>query len=369
MQRGCLFDGGSEALASDPGNVRREFLSANAARVFGLIAASLPVPPEDADSVAELVADGWVVLDGEHENRPVALDPTLVARRRMQQDLEAAMCTLEALRGLPDATEALYGQYARTQLRAGGSAEYIDDPAVVNARLDDVVGGARREILSAQPSGPRSEAQLARSLERDSAALDRGVVKRTIYRATVREHPVTAEYARAMSQRAAGRSAEYRTLVGPFERVIIVDRQVVFISDYLVADGPEHAAWQVTDQAVIAYMVAEFEGKWRRADPWQGELRGRGLVVDTFTGPDGVRTSRRQREIMRDLVDGVSQKVIATRLGISARTVSTEIEALKDLFDAQSREQLCFKWAWVPDRLVDDSVPDAVVATPGRTAA
>jgi len=338
----------------------RQFFSADTARVFGLIAAGLPVPDDDADSVAALVALGCVTLGGEDGNRPIALNPEVALRRRQEQLAQDAMASLEQLRALPDAAVQLYGQYARAQLKAGGSAEYIDDPAVVNARLDDVVGGAQREILAAQPAGPRSQLQLNRSLERDTAALDRGVVKKTLYRATVREHPVTAEYARTMSQRPSGRSAEFKTLVGPFERIIIVDRQVAFISDYLVAGGPEHAAWQVTDQAVIAYMATEFlEGKWRRADPWLGELRGQGLKVDTYAGPDGVRTSRRQREIMRDLVNGTSQKAIATRLGISARTVSTEIEALKDAFDAVSREQLCFKWAWCSDRLVDDTAPEA----------
>lgn len=347
----------------------RQFLRANTADVFGLIAAGLPVRDEDADSVAELVALGCVTLGGEDGNRPIALNPEVALRRRQEQVVQDAMASLEQLRALPDAAVQLYGQYARAQLRAGGNAEYIDDPAVVNARLDDVVGGAQREILAAQPSGPRSKLQLARSLERDTAALERGVVKKTLYRATVREHPVTAEYASTMAKRPSGRAGEFRTLVGPFERVIIVDRTTAFISDHLVAGGPEHAAWQITDQAVIAYMVAEYEGKWRRADPWHGELRGRGLTVDTVSGPDGVRTTRRQREIMRDLVDGRPQRATATRLGISVRTVSNEINELKARFDARSPEQLAFKWAWCPDRLVDDSVPDADTPAAAESAA
>lgn len=355
----------------DSGIDDRAFLSANTARVFGLIAAGLPVPQDDADCVADLVALGCVTMGGDDGNRPIALNPEVALRRRQEQVVQDAMASLEQLRALPDAAVELYGQYQRAQLRAGGNAEYIADPAVVNARLDDVVGGAEREILSAQPAGPRSRLQLARSLERDTQALERGVVKRTLYRTTVREHAVTAEYARAMSQRPSGRSAEFRTLAAPFERIIIVDRATAFISDHLVAGGPEHAAWQVTDQAVIAYMVAEYEDRWRRAEPWHGELRGRGLTVDTVTsaGLDGIRTTRRQREIMRDLVDGKPQRVTASRLGISVRTVSNEITELKDLFGAKSPEQLAFKWAWVPDRLVDDSTPEADTAAAEEPAA
>lgn len=356
-------------MVTESGSGCGEVLSANAVRAFELILAGVTVADEDADSVAELLAGGWITADPDDENRLVALNPKHVARRRMERDVQAALDRLAAVRALPDTADELYAQYRRSQLRAGGTAEYITDPAVVNARLDDIVASAEREILAAQPAGPRSQLQLARSLERDTAALERGVDKRTIYRATVRDNQVTAEYARTMSHRPSGRSGEFRTLQEPFERLIIVDRQVAFISDHLVAGGPEHAAWQVTDHAVIAYMVAEYEAKWRRADPWAGEVRGRGLAADLSLGVDGVRTTARQREVMRDMVTGKDQRATATRLGVSERTVSGDINALKDLFDAESREQLAFKWAFSPDRLVGASPAESVTATGVDTAA
>lgn len=326
-------------------------------RVFGLIAAGEPVPACDAEAVQELAALGFVVMDGEPGSRPVALDPATVARRSMEAMLREAADRVAQLSALPKVTDVLADQYARGQWRAGGGSEYIDDPGVVNARLDDVVGSAEREILAAQPGGPRDEAQLERSMARDTEALDRGVVKRTLYRATVRDTAVTARYARQVSTR-AGRQAEFRTLEGPFERCIIIDRRVAFVDNHLVEGAPAHSAWQITDRAVVAYIAAEFEAKWRRADPWHGELRGRNQPVDAIVGAGGVRTTRRQREIMRDMVDGRSQQATATRLGVSVRTVSDEINTLKDWFDARSREQLAFKWASSVDRLIDDSAPD-----------
>lgn len=332
-------------------------LSQNAVRVFGLIAAGEPVPDGDQGTVTELEELGFVVVDEGRGNRPVALNPEQVARRRMEAMLREAEQRVAALSALPRMMDQLSGPYARGQWRAGGGSEYIDDPAVVNARLDDVVGSAEREILAAQPGGPRTEAQLERSLARDTAALDRGVTKRTLYRATVRDTPVTARYAQQVSTR-PGRQAEFRTLAGPFERCIVVDRRVAFVDNHLVEGAPAHSAWLITDEAMVAYIAAEFEERWRRADPWHGELRGRVQVVDTIAGPGQVRTTRRQREIMRDMVDGRSQQATATRLGVSVRTVSDEINALKDWFDARSREQLAFKWASSVDRLIDDSAPD-----------
>jgi DNA-binding CsgD family transcriptional regulator len=352
----------------DFGIAEPQFLSADATRAFGLIAAGENVPAALQHAVPELMARGVVVEDIDHPGQLVALNPREVAERNMDALLAEATTRVAEMKSLRPITEQLAEQYDRAQWRTSSGSEYIDDVAVVNARLDDVVGAAQVEILAAQPFGPRTEEQLARSIARDTAALDRGVAKRTLYRASVRDTAVTASYARQMSTRTSGRPAEFKTLPEPFERLIVVDRKVAFISNHLVEGAPEHSAWQITDRAFVAYIVAEFEEKWRRANPWQGELRGRGLTIETVSSPVGVRSSRRQREIMRDMVEGRDQRAIAARLGISLRTVVEEIAALKDLFGAQSREQLSFKWAWSPDRLVDDSAPEAGPSGAGSAA-
>lgn len=339
----------------------RLFLTDDHHRVYELIVAGVPLSEGDTQFVADFVDHGYVVIDSEHGNRPVALDPEDVARRRIEHELKEAARRVARMSSIPAITQQLNEPFQRAKLRAGGGAEYIQDAAVVNARLDDVVGGAEWEILAAQPGGPRTEAQLNRSLTRDSAALDRGVVKKTLYRSTVRDAKVTGEYARTMSTR-AGKRAEFRTLVSAFERVIVIDRRVAFISNRIVAGAPEHSAWQVTDPAFIGYIVAEFEAKWDRADPWHGETRARGGVVDTVSGPGVVRTTPRQREILRDIVAGRAQQTTSQRLGISLRTLTGEIAELKSLLDASSLPELTYKWALSPDRLVDDSAPTADAA-------
>lgn len=333
-------------------------LPADDERVFGLIAAGEPVPAGCAESVARLVSWGFVTLDEGHQNRPVALDPSVIARRRMLEMLQDNAARITAMLELPQVTDRLAEAYGRAQWRAGQGSEYIDDPAVVNARLKDAVGSAKQRILAAQPGGPRTRALLDVALERDEAALDRGVSLRTLYRATVRDNPLTAEHARMMSTRPVGRRAEYRTLVEPFERAIVIDDAWAVISNHLVEDAPEHAAWIVTDRALVAYIVAEWEAKWRRADRWHGELRAPGRpAVDTVSaaGDCRVRTTRRQREIMRDQCEGITQEVTARRLGISRRTITDEIGELKARFQAGSLMQLAIKWSQSPDRLIDDT--------------
>ncbi|MFJ1733265.1 hypothetical protein [Streptomyces sp. NPDC088254] len=82
------------------------------------------------------------------------------------------------------------------------------------------------------------------ALERDSAALRRGV------------DALTREWAHTMT----GLGASYRTLADPFEKIVIVDRRVAFIRDYVGGDQtPEYAAWQVPDRPVVALLGAVFD--------------------------------------------------------------------------------------------------------------
>lgn len=349
---------------TDP-QAARDYLTAEHIDVYERIAAQESIPEANAEHVRNLADWGFVAFHEARPGTPVALDPRKAARRLALAELEEAEALAARLKTLPDLSEQLGELYDRGQWRAGGGAEFIGDAAVVNARLDDVVSNARSEILAAQPGGPRTEAQLNRSLARDQAALARGVTLRTLYRDTVRDNSVTAEYARLMT----GKGTAYCTLAAPFERAIIVDRKTAFISNHLVEGAPEHSAWQVTDRAMVAYIVAEFDAKWRRADPWHGELRARAgadRTVDTVSGADGgIRTTRRQREVMRDQCAGIAQPVTARRLGIGLRTLGEEIKELKDRFGAKSLTELVYLFALSPDRLVDDTNHTGTDGMPG----
>jgi sugar-specific transcriptional regulator TrmB/DNA-binding CsgD family transcriptional regulator len=329
------------------------YLSAAALRLYGAIARQEwesvnELQDAHPGGLEELTAWGLITTS---EGQPVACDPGKALQRKLEEELEIA-------RRLPSLARELYRDYKAAQLRTpGGSSVYMDNPAVVNARIQEIVAGARREILAAQPGGPRSRELLETAVARDTAALDRGVELRTIYRDTVRDDAVTAEYARTMSARASGRPAQYRTLFGEFERMIIVDREHAFVSDHIVENSPAHSAWLISDPAAVAVLARTFESAWRWAQPWMGELRpARGASgPDTITSADGVRTNPRQREIMRLLCSGVSQTSIAKKLGCAKRTAEADIAALKALWGVATLNELIFQYASSPDRLVDDS--------------
>ena len=342
-----------------------EHLSAAAVNLYGAIArqewaTAGQLQVEHPTARNELAAWGLITYEA---GRLVACDPDTALCRKLEAELDVARQRVARMASIPGLARDLSRDFQAAQLRVpGGSSIYMDDPAIVNARIQEIVGGARREILAAQPGGPRSRKLLDIAVARDSAALARGVELHTIYRDTVRDHVVTAEYARTMSARTSGRPAQYRTLHAEFERMIIVDRQAAFVSDYIVEGSPQHSAWLITDPAAVAVLARAFESAWRWAQPWMGELRpARGQDgTDTVTSADGVRTSPRQREIMRLMCSGVSQTSIAKKIGSSKRTLEADIATLKSLWGVTTLNELIFQYASSPDRLVDDGQAAAV---------
>ncbi|WP_329474294.1 hypothetical protein OIE75_40995 (plasmid) [Streptomyces sp. NBC_01723] len=354
------------AITSAHGDGRE--LSENALRLYGACAIRNAEQVEaikaaHPEAHTELVDWGLITPDQPADTLPAVRDPKGALQRRFDDVLDAAERQVALLKALPELAQQLSHAYDSVQLRIPGTASvYLDGQAMANARLQDVVNGAQREILASQPGGPRDQALLDIAMPRDVAALDRGVVLRTIYRDTVRDHGPTAAYAAQMTNRGPGRSAQYRTLPGKFERMIIVDREAAVVPDYIVAESPPHAAWLITDPASVAMLARAFEATWMRAEPWMGQLRprrgdGRDTVGSRASALDGVRTTRRQREIMRNLCTGYSQTTTAKRIGVSKRTLEDEVAALKERWGVGSMNELIFHYAQSPDCRVDDSAP------------
>ncbi|MGV2914675.1 hypothetical protein [Streptomyces alfalfae] len=330
-------------------------MSAAAVRLYGRIAQGEGAGEARGPEVEELLSWGLIGYDADRPDVLVALDPQEAVRRHAEDRLHAVAVEVQRMVELPKLSEELSLHFARGAWQSGRGAQFLGEPETVNARLQDVVASAQTEVLAAQPGGPRSRELMDIAVKRDAAALRRGVRYRTLYRDTVRDHEVTQEWARTMSMLGAA----YRTLVSPFQRCIIIDRRHAFISDYVVDGSPAHAAWHVTDRAVVGFMTAVYDDTWHRAQPWHGEPRG---GEQTSVDAGGVRTTRVQREILRDLAGGIQQHKTAARLGMGLRTLTRRIEELRKMWGAESLPQLAALWMVSPDRLVDDSAPTALRA-------
>ncbi|GAA3070311.1 helix-turn-helix transcriptional regulator [Streptomyces roseofulvus] len=199
--------------------------------------------------------------------------------------------------------------------------------SVISAALDEATRGAGSELLTAHPGGSRPQGILDESLKRVMLAQEQGVVQRTLYQHTVRTHAPTLEYIRTVT--AAG--VEVRTLDEVFERLIVCDRSTAFIPD----KGGERSnhAIVVRDVGVVQFFVSVFEHAWERAEP-------------VAFNPDQQRppllTEKTRLRVLRLMVDGYTDAAIASRLGISTRTVATHLKKTSDLLGSNSRAQLAY---------------------------
>ncbi|WP_190109697.1 helix-turn-helix transcriptional regulator [Streptomyces cinnamoneus] len=226
--------------------------------------------------------------------------------------------------------------YREVQGRQSAQLTLLLGASTINAALDRAVTCCEEELLTARPGGGRAEHLLAEALPRDLSALQRGVRQRTLYQHGMRSHAPTLEYARRITS--AG--GEVRTTSEDIDRVVICDRRLAFIP----GDGPGQAPGNVAGDdghgegvlmvrhpALLRHLVKCFERCWENAS-----------AVGATAAParTEVVTSEIQDRILRLLVEGHTDASMATRLGLSARTVAEHVRKLSRQLGSSSRAQL-----------------------------
>ncbi|WP_228979363.1 LuxR C-terminal-related transcriptional regulator [Streptomyces sp. DH12] len=202
---------------------------------------------------------------------------------------------------------------------------YVHGLEAIGEAIDEMLGGARREILTAQPDGPRPGAVLEDALESVRRLIAGDVAMRTLYQHTARFDEATKSYVRAVAEY----GVKVRTLEEFFDRLIIIDASVAFIS----ANDDRTTAVAITEPAVVRFLMGSFERAWDRASPFPFD------PVHAAKAADEVMPAIRE-SISRLLVEGYSDKRIARRIGISERSLQAHIAAMKQELGAHNRLQL-----------------------------
>ncbi|GAB2869284.1 LuxR family transcriptional regulator [Nocardioides pacificus] len=191
----------------------------------------------------------------------------------------------------------------------------------INPFLTSLVRDAEWELLTAQPQAGRAAA-LETALQRDIAALERGVQMRTLYQHAARRNSQTHKYVSAVTER----GAEVRTLDEFFNRLIVVDRRVAVIPGH---EGL-YVALAIRDPSLVAYLVDMFDRHWERARPFTN--RETSMMKDI--------AAEQRAMTIRMLIEGHADPASAKRLGVSPRTYAGYISDLKEEYEAQTRFQL-----------------------------
>jgi sugar-specific transcriptional regulator TrmB/biotin operon repressor len=200
----------------------------------------------------------------------------------------------------------------------------------INAAIRDLLRDATDEILTAQPGGARPGAVLDDAFEAVRERLEAGAAMRTIYQHTARFDEPTKSYARTV----IGYGVEIRTLDEFFDRLVIVDRTAAVIP----ANDERTRAAEITEPAVVRFLVGMFERAWSRATPFP--------FVPTRSAEAAAKVVPEiHRSIQRLLVEGQSDRAIARRLGISERSLQAHIRRIKQDLGASTRLQLGYRLA------------------------
>ncbi|MET9602561.1 hypothetical protein [Streptomyces sp. NPDC006459] len=272
----------------------------------------------------ELVALGLASF-GTSAGAYIATDTRTAERsytQRVARDIRAAIRSAESMAALADELTSM------TNKTGAGGICVLDDVDDVVVEIGRATTAATKCMLTAHPR-IRSQETLDLAWETDRALRAKGVMFRTIYLDNARSRQPETEYVARMT--AIG--GEVRTALPPFERMVIVDERVVFLTDHH-GDPARIPALMVTHPSLVTTFVHVFNQQWDRAEPWNGEPR----AMDSLTTP-------RSRRMLRRLAEGKNIKAIAGELDVSPSTLYADLKGLYAATDTNSEFMLGMWWA------------------------
>jgi hypothetical protein len=278
---------------------------------------------QDPAGVLRLMELGLLVHDAAEQSL-TAVDPRAVSDRISAELRAEGTRMLLRAEEMPALLEDLTHAYDATPRRADRSSvvQHVDRSEQIRLRVRQLASEAYEEELSLHPGGAGPADLLEEALDRTRRFLERGATIRTVYEPTALLDATTVRWA----ERVTGWGGRFRTLSEPFGRMLVFDRRIAVVP----ASADNSSAAFIEDPAVVSFLVAAFERDWERADrvQWRSAEHEGESVVPVH------------EQVGRLLAQGLTQKAIASRLGLGERTVAAHISRLRELHDAETLFQL-----------------------------
>ncbi|MEU5385880.1 LuxR C-terminal-related transcriptional regulator [Kitasatospora cineracea] len=277
---------------------------------------------QDPDATLRLIELGLLVHHVVDESLTAVSPRTAAGRLGARMRAEGAGLLLRAeeapalLESFSQAYEAALGRVERSSV-----VRHVHDMTQIRHGILQIEAETHEEILAAQPGGARPQQFLKQSLELTRGHLAAGIALRTVYEPAALTDLPTASYAADVTDL----GERIRVLDEPFTRLLVFDRKVAV----LPASADNASAAFVEDPAVVAVLVERFERDWSRA-----------AVVDWHAAAGRPRPTGVPAALTGLLAAGLTQKAIASRLGLSERTVAAHLARLREHHDAQTLFQL-----------------------------
>ncbi|MBW1597898.1 helix-turn-helix transcriptional regulator [Streptomyces sp. JJ38] len=255
--------------------------------------------------------------------RIAAVDPALSSMRVLhshEQHLAEEKRRLAALRDQLHLLDSIHR--AQGELDAP-SQERLTSNRAVRETLNQLATSCAKEVLAAQPGGPRPADVLAEAADRDLDLLNRGVQLRSLYQHSARFDSATLWHATQLTSH----GAEIRTLSSGLTRFLVFDRETVVLP---LPDAPE-GALVLRDPDLSSFAADVFEVLWAQGQP-MGRCQDKPSI-------QGIGNQTKQA-ILRLLVQGSDDRGVARALGISVRTCQRHVSEIMTRVGAKSRLEL-----------------------------
>ncbi|GAA2135884.1 helix-turn-helix transcriptional regulator [Kitasatospora kazusensis] len=279
---------------------------------------------EAAEAIARLRGLGLLRGSPAAPDRLIAVSPeTAVAARVGRQEIELRERELQLaeLRSTIEAYGSVYQRDLRRRAQSAG-VEVLDGLSLIGSVLDEEADRCRTEVLTLQPGGPRIARALTDARARDTAILARGARMLTLYQHSARFNQMNRDYVKMVT----GLGAEVRTLNTLPPRLIVFDRKVAFLPD---RDDTSMAV-VIRNSSVASYLAQSFDHFWAEAVPF-AEVGRSTREMDASADIDS--------QIVRMLVSGDKDEMIAKQVALSLRTCRRRIAVIMERLDARSRFQ------------------------------
>ncbi|MDT0267329.1 helix-turn-helix transcriptional regulator [Streptomyces sp. DSM 44915] len=202
---------------------------------------------------------------------------------------------------------------------AGGGT--LTGVAEIRGLFKTVAGTCWRELVVLRP-GQVAEEVLDELLDPCFEVLDRAVPTRVLAPHRSR----TGFAARARATRLASAGAELRTLSEVPRAAVVFDRSLAVLIS--LTEQGEPTAREVRDPDVVRFLLELFEQLWADATPFGADGPGYADAADDL-----------RQSLARMMAQGLTDEVVARRLGMSVRTCRRHIAGLLRELDAVSRFQ------------------------------
>jgi DNA-binding CsgD family transcriptional regulator len=207
----------------------------------------------------------------------------------------------------------------------------------------DLPSHASNELMALHPGGHFQPEVLERSLHRAIECMDDGARLRVVHQASALAHPAAIEYLSAIED--CGGLVRVRQHL-PF-RILIVDRNVAVCS--APGEDSDQGTFLIRGTRIMALLDRVFETTWVDSVPLRAMLGQRepGLnagdaataIEDRVLAQQFANLSSQQTTILRYLAEGETDRTIARRLGVTARTVTRRIAEVYEVLQVESRFQ------------------------------